>query len=100
MNAAGSTTDDQYHRERNHSISWDTVGTMQSAQSRIRTLDVAVYQRPALILRVEITTLKGFLTGMLITGVAIYKVIIRIPKSQILCEGKRRRKIRLSDVAI
>ncbi|KAG4293578.1 hypothetical protein FPRO06_00163 [Fusarium proliferatum] len=70
----GSTTDDQYHRERNQSISWDTVGTMQSVQSRIRTLDVAVYQRPALILRVEITTLQGFLTGMLIMGVAIYKL--------------------------
>ncbi|KAF5701583.1 hypothetical protein FGLOB1_10136 [Fusarium globosum] len=71
----GSTTDDQYHRERNHSISRDTVGTMQSVQSRIRTLDVVVYQRPALILHVGITTLQGFLTGMMITGVAIYKAL-------------------------
>lgn len=53
---------------RQHTTFRDTVGTMQSAQGFTRMLGLVVYQRPALMLYVEIITLLGFAIGMLIMG--------------------------------
>ncbi|KAJ4125818.1 hypothetical protein NW765_001592 [Fusarium oxysporum] len=68
MSAFNFAIHDRYYRMRQHTTFRDTVGTIQSAQSLTRMLGLVVYQRPALMLYVEIITLLGFATGMLIMG--------------------------------